>query len=405
MSLKIGLVTGEFPPMEGGVGAFTSELAKALASLGHEIHIITSRKARSSEARRKFWEPHEPIDIGYAQLHPRVNRWHWSAVSAIASVALLHELEVINVQYQAAAYDMKLPGINFLPWRLREVTSTVVTFHDLRVPYLFPKAGGLRPWIVHQLARSAEGVIVTNATDYQELQRLGLDPRGIRQIPIGSNIKASAPSSSRVKALREQLGLGPSDLLLGYFGFLNASKGADILLRTLKQLADNVHLVFIGGQTGSSDPENQAYLTEVEKLVDGLQLQTRVHWSGFLADAALSTYFNAADIMVMPYRDGVSLRRGTLMAILAHGRPLITTKPSTPLEQLVHGENVWLTRVDDPNALRDAIQQLAIDDDLRVRLGSGAKQLSRLFTWDKIALETATFFTEIRTREGSAGQN
>ncbi|MCA9946339.1 MAG: glycosyltransferase, partial [Anaerolineales bacterium] len=69
MGLKIGLVTGEFPPMEGGVGAFTAELAKALHQLGHTVHIITSREARPPDAPRTFTSAIEPIDLGFAQLH------------------------------------------------------------------------------------------------------------------------------------------------------------------------------------------------------------------------------------------------------------------------------------------------------------------------------------------------
>ena len=59
MSLKIGLVTGEFPPMVGGVGAFTDELAGALFELGHEVHVITDRAARPAGAERDIWNPRE----------------------------------------------------------------------------------------------------------------------------------------------------------------------------------------------------------------------------------------------------------------------------------------------------------------------------------------------------------
>jgi len=40
--MRIGLITGEYPPMQGGVGDFTHELGKALAALGHEVHVLTS---------------------------------------------------------------------------------------------------------------------------------------------------------------------------------------------------------------------------------------------------------------------------------------------------------------------------------------------------------------------------
>ena len=39
--MKIGLITGEFPPMPGGVGDFTRSLAEALRKRGHEIHILS----------------------------------------------------------------------------------------------------------------------------------------------------------------------------------------------------------------------------------------------------------------------------------------------------------------------------------------------------------------------------
>lgn len=399
MRLKIGLVTGEYPPMEGGVGAFTSELAKALKLLGHEVHVITSREARPEQANRSLWEPHEPMDIGYAQLHPRVNRWRWSAVNAIVDITIRYDLNVVNLQYQAAAFDMNIPAINLLPWRMREISHTVVTFHDLRVPYLFPKAGRLRPWVVEKLARSAEAVIVTNPEDLVLLKEKGIDRRRLRLIPIGSNVRAIQPPVTRVRALRKELGLGEEDLLIGYFGFLNASKGADVLIQVFQQLDPNVHLAFIGAKTGSSDPENVAFLDRIESEIKRLNLNSRVHWSGYLPDAELSTYFAAVDIMVMPYRDGVSLRRGTLMAILSNGRPLITTEPAIPVPELIHGENVWLTPIDDTAALKEAIEQLADDPDLRIRLGKGAAELSKAFSWDRIAQQTSAFFKEITNLE------
>ena len=142
--MRIGFVTGEFPPMEGGVGAFTQELAKALASAGHEIHIITDRQARPATDQRRVRDLLGPVSLDFAQLHPIIRSWGWSSMATIVDIVLRYELDVVNIQYQAAAYNMRSPAINLLPWRLKGVAKTVVTFHDLRVPYLFPKACRLR---------------------------------------------------------------------------------------------------------------------------------------------------------------------------------------------------------------------------------------------------------------------
>lgn len=398
---KIGLVTGEYPPMEGGVGAFTQELAKAMNGLGHEVHVVTSILSRPEQTKRNFWQPHEPIQLGFAQIHPRVNRWRWSAVNHIKDVVLESELEVLNVQYQAAAFDMNVPAINLLPWRLRGLVTTIVTFHDLRVPYLFPKAGGLRTHAVHRLAKSADGVIVTNQEDMKELLAAGVDNRRIEQIPIGSNVKAFQVSKESVIQIRQDLTLDDSDYLLGYFGFVNTSKGPDLLLESLCQLSDDYHVVFLGATTGSSDPENNtSFLKTIRAQVAESGLEDRVHWTGYLSDRDLSTYFQACDMMVMPYRDGVSLRRGTLMAILANGRPLITTVPREPIPELSHGRNVWLTPVDDVDTLRQAIQKLSTDETQRIVLANGAQKLAKQFTWDEIARRTSGFIKRVVEQQG-----
>jgi glycosyltransferase involved in cell wall biosynthesis len=312
-------------------------------------------------------------------------------LTAITYIVLRHLLQIVNIQYQAAAYHMRHPAINFLPWRLKGVTKTAVTFHDLRTPYLFPKAGRLRDTAVQFMARQAHGVIVTNPEDFQALST-NRHP-SMCQIPIGSNITTYLPSPLEIAKIRDRFGLIPSDHLLGYFGFLHESKGADTLVAALSQLDARTHLVFIGGQQGSSDSmNNQAFLAKLNNQIHELGLSARVHWTGFVSDQEVSTYLHAADLMVMPYRDGVSLRRGTLMAILAHGRPLITTAPTVPTPELKHGEQAWFVPPDDSAALAEAIRQVRADKSLLKKLGDKAAQTGELFTWSKIASQTIKFF-------------
>jgi polysaccharide biosynthesis protein PslF len=387
--VKIGLVTGEFPPMEGGVGAFTAELAQALAAIGYDIHIITSREARPEPTERRLAALQEPVTLPYGQLHPFVKKWNWSSLAQVTDVVLRERLDVVNIQYQAAAFHMRSPAANILPWRLAGLVKTAVTFHDLRVPYLLPKAGWLRRFAVNFMAQQAHGVIATNPEDYAILQQLN---DRVRQIPIGSNIDAYQPHRIEIEEARHLLGLNDTVHLLGYFGFLNETKGADTLLHALAQLDESYHLVFIGGQTGSSDSDsNQQFLEQLYALIEELELTERVHWTGFVAEKRVSTFLYAADLMVMPYQDGVSLRRGTLMAVLAHGRPLLTTSPTVPTPELAHGKNAWFVPPDDPDLLAKAIRRLMTDEELRKKLGDTAVHVAARFTWDKIAAETAEF--------------
>ncbi|MCO5192082.1 MAG: glycosyltransferase family 4 protein [Anaerolineae bacterium] len=397
--LRIALVTGEFPPMQGGVGAFTRELAQELAQLGHEIWIITDGEARPPDVTlRRARSLQDPLPLDdYAQWLPFGKKWNWKDVAWIADCTDRYHFDLINIQYQAAAYNMNSAAINFAPWRLRHLTKTVVTFHDLRTPYLFPKAGGLREWVVRRMATSADGIIATNRQDYDQLR--SVTSKSLARIPIGSNITVHNVSTADRQRTREQLGVNSFDFLLGYFGFLNESKGADTLLEALAQLDERVHLVFIGGRTGDSDPDNNsAFLQQLDAHIERLGLVDRVHWTGFVADEQVSQWMAAADLMVMPYRDGVSLRRGTLMAVLAHGRPLLTTEPQVATPELVHGENVWLVSAENTPELQGAVVQLRDHPELRTKIGAGAAALSEQFQWSKIAVQTATFYESIASR-------
>ncbi len=384
--------------MEGGVGAFTQELARALHGAGHEVHVITSRDARPEESGRSLSGTKEADDLGFAQLHARIGRWRWPSLAVVADITLRQELDVVNLQYQSAAFNMNSGAINFLPWRLKHVTTTVVTFHDLRVPFLFPKAGPLRSRAVLSLARQAHGVIATNSVDFTRLE--DMTSRPVTKIAIGSNVQARYPNQIEIAEVRSQLGLEEGDVLLGYFGFLNESKGADTLLKALALLGGNYHLVFIGGQTGASDATNEAFLALVRNLSKSLGLENRVHWTGFLSDERVGAHLVTATAVVLPYKDGVSLRRGTLMAALAYGCPVITTTPQCQEPELQAGEGIWVTPPDDPEQLAAAIRAVCSDMVLRENLSSGARRLAALFSWEKIAEQTLHFYRQL-SKDGS----
>ncbi|HMR66966.1 MAG TPA: glycosyltransferase family 1 protein, partial [Anaerolineae bacterium] len=94
--------------------------------------------------------------------------------------------------------------------------------------------------------------------------------------------------------------------------------------------------------------------------------------------------------VVMPYRDGVSFRRTTLIAALRHGCAIVTTTPADPRlsPEIKPGENMLLVPPRQAPALAQAITALAENPALRQQIAQGARQLSELFNWDQIAGQT-----------------
>lgn len=389
--------------MQGGVGDFTREVGLALNRLGAGVSVISSvraaeagRRAASSEVQSATIER----DGLCLTLYPVVRHWGIASWSRICRVLKVVKPDLLNIQYQTAAYQMR-PAVNFLPWRLRlwgERLKVVTTFHDLKLPYLFPKAGPVRRWVTRALIRGSEATIVTNVEDRAQAQAYGA--RDLYLFPIGSNIKPQAPLGYNRQRWRQRLGVGSEETLLCYFGFLNESKGGEVLFRALAELlnsGDKVKLLMIGGRVGSSDRTNVAYLHRMERLIEELELTDYVFWTGYVDQQEVSASFWASDICVLPYRDGVSFRRGTLMAALAHGLPIVSTYPRVEVAEVTEDENMALVPADDVQALAGKVRQVAASPSLRRRLARGSAELAQLFSWEGIAEKTMALYEAVLT--------
>lgn len=390
--MKIGLITGEYPPQQGGVGDFTRELARALNAAGHEARVITSVMSKQLLVNNPRWE-----DDGIVQ--GVVHSWGLRCWGEIANVVREKQLDVLNIQYEPAAYAMRV-GVNFLPgaWVRRNIQLPIVTtFHDLLVPYLFPKAGPLRWKVVEYLARRSDAIIVTNEEDQTRLSHLQRLTPTLYTVPIGSNIDPGTVGDFDRLEERARWGVRPDEQALGYFGFLNLSKGGSDLMQALKVLSDRglpVKLILIGGRTGSSDPTNAEYAAQVEQLIESLGVKERVLATGYLEPPAVSRALRSCDVVVLPYVDGASLRRGSLLAAIAHGQAIVTTEPRYPLDGLMHAESIFYVPPRDPQALADAIQRVLQDDDLRTRLQTKVRQAAQLYTWERIATQTVGVYEQ-----------
>jgi glycosyltransferase involved in cell wall biosynthesis len=389
--MRIGIITGEYPPMEGGVGDFTQQLGQTLATQGHEVYVLTGQDETSPISTEKK-----------LTIHRQVRDWGWASHSQIMRWIKQIQPDVIDIQYQAAAYQLR-GGICLFPrWQRRNLTIPVVTtFHDLRPPYLFPKAGEMREWAICQMAQYSGGIITTNDDDYTSLTTTLLDKEPkpqIRLIPIGSNIAPAPPGGYDRSNWRARHGFGEEELLLGFFGFLNRSKGVETLVKaTAKLLKEGipVRLIFIGGRTGSSDLTNVDYANEIDELIKEVGIADRVLHTGYSMPADVSAALLATDLCVLPYLDGASLRRGTLHACLTHGLAIITTTPKTPAPQLQDGKAMRLVPPENSDALAEVILDLWKHPDACAALRKNAAALAHEFSWDRIAAHTLEFFSSL----------
>ena len=410
--MRILLVSAEYPPDVGGVGDYTRCLAEALAVHGHLVGVATgvqpsSGNARQDAQRLGMEHPalHDVASNGRVGVIALETTWGWEAWRKLAEVVALFRPDVVHIQYQTGAYRQH-PAINLFGWwrkqRSRNMMSArpalVVTAHDLRLPYLFPKADLVRRWLTSRMLRDAAAVITTNAEDAARLT--GGKP-GDREhfagsgfapqvIPIGSNIPVAPPAGYARAAWRAQSGVGDAPLV-GYFGLLNPSKGVRALVETLPLLPD-ARLLLIGG--AATNAQEIAYAAVVEQTAEALGVAGRILRTGAVDTAVVSAHLLACDVVALPFADGASYRRGSLLAALAHGSAVVTTTPALPLDPPLH-DAVQLVAHDAPALLGPVLAALLSDDLARQRLGAAAQRLAARFAWPAIAAQHEAVYNSV----------
>jgi polysaccharide biosynthesis protein PslF len=402
--MRVLLISAEYPPAPGGIGDYTALLAGHLAGAGADVSVLTSCSGVISRD-------------GDVTIFPVVRRWDWRVARVVRETVARVRPDVLHLQYQTGMYGMH-PAINLLPSRTpfaiggaieRHTPNPqtrprfVTTFHDLRPPYLFPKAGPLRDYVTHRLARASDAVIGTNGAD---AAKIGQWNRQTTVIPIGSNIPA-APCNDAAH-VRARYGIPDGVLLLTTFGLLNHSKGIDTAidaLGVLKRRGTDARLLLIGAGAGANDPANRATEAALHAQCAAAGVVDAVARTGPLPADAIARLLAASDLCLLPYRDGASPRRGSLLAALAQGIPVVTTTPEPHvydgLPEPCDGAVALFVPTDDGQALADAVQRASNDSALAARLRAGAAAYAAQFAWPAIAARTLAFYASLGVRETS----
>lgn len=300
--IRILFVSGEYPPLRGGVADYTALLRGALDERDVESVVLTADGASGEGV----------FTLG---------SWSWPVALHIRELVQMHPVDLVHIQYQAGAFDMH-PAINALPTALGAWLRlpVVTTFHDLRAPYLFPKAGRLRQAVMLRMARASTGVIVTNPGDQQILQDAEIETV---RIPIGSSLSPQqcAPCAPNSQA--------PT---VAFFGFPSREKGIEELIRAIAHFdaSSRPRLLLVGASR--PDTGTHAYLTdqEVDRLAD--ELGVSIERTGYLPPADAARRLTSSTVLALPFQHGASLRSSALVTALAMGRPVVTTGDDLPEE-------------------------------------------------------------------------
>jgi len=205
------------------------------------------------------------------------------------------------------------------------------------------------------------------------LHVLGEDLAGIAaqrgwdgSVPL-TRITPAVDSQRFDSAARPGRALGTADapLRIVSVGRLHPKKGHEFALRAVRALVDEgrvvEHRVVGEGPLGES----------LRALARELELEGIVTWTGALPRSAVVEELGRADVLLH-----ASIEEGFGNAVLeaqACGLPVVCSDATGLGESVAHGETGFVLPRRDPAALADALGQLAMDGELRQRMGAAGR--------------------------------
>jgi glycosyltransferase involved in cell wall biosynthesis len=178
---------------------------------------------------------------------------------------------------------------------------------------------------------------------------------------------------------RKNLGLRPDRKYLLFFGFIRDYKGLDILLKAManKKIAAQDIVLLVAGEFYTDD---KPYFD----LIDKLGIAERIIMSNdFIPDSKVADYFNAADIVVQPYKDAT--QSGVTQIAYHFEKPMITTNVGGLAEIVPNGKVGYVIQPDEKE-LADSIMKF-FREEKEPEFVENIKIEKQKYSWERM-LET-----------------
>lgn len=290
--------------------------------------------------------------------------------------------------------DLLHAPVNVAP--LQSVCPTVVTVHDLSFIY-YPDSFRAfqrlyqRTMTPISIGRAARIIAVSENTRMDLLRLCRADPARVQVVYNGVEGRFRPIDKPEVEEFRRRRGL-PERMIL-FVGTLEPRKNVSTLLKAYALLRKTgrtkVPLVIAGGKGWFYSP--------IFALAEELGLGEHLLFPGYIADAELPLWYNAAEIFVFPsLYEGFGL---TPLEAMACGTPVIVSSASSLPE--VVGDAGLIVEPQDVEGLAEAIAQLLDDPALRKELGAAGRRRAREFTWPKTAQKTASVYRQALGEESN----
>jgi len=349
----------------GGQEIRILEESAGMIEHGHQVAVLCPPEARiHAEASRR----------GIPVIDLPVGRKRLAGVLALRRWLAANPCDILNTHSSTDSW------LAALACRTLRRPPAVVRTRHISAPV--PRNAASR-WLYNGAVRHV--VTTGEALRLQLIEGTRVAADRVTSVPTGIDSRRFAPGDRA--AARSALGLPANALLIGIVATLRSWKGHLYLLDAFAMLAHPTATLLIVGEGPMRDV--------LEARIAELRLAPRVRLVG--QQDKPEEWLRTFDIFCLPSYANEGVPQAILQAMLT-ALPIVTTPVGAITEAVTDGETALVVPPRDAAALAGAIDRLARDTDLAVRLGAAARREAlQQFTRETMIDRMETIFRDVST--------
>jgi glycogen(starch) synthase len=375
--MKLALLSFEYPPDTGfgGIGTYTWYQARALAKLGHEVHVLagatgpTPLQSREEDGVRVHRFRSAGALMHALQPLGTLRLW-WTKNRLENALSMYRGLRALERAHRYDLVEMPECGAEGMLVNHLMRGTTLVRFHSparLIMPYYDVRPADIA-WCgrVEQIGiRGADAFTSCSRFLAEEVtQKLGLR-RPIRIISNGIDLEPF--DAVEQVDFRARFALPRDRPVIFFAGRMEPRKGIELCKEIAASLLQRHAVAFV---LAGQDLFNFVADTLLP-FVKAKPLKGSIHYLGKLDQAAVRSGLRQSDIFLLPSR-WENCPYSCLEAMAA-GRAIVSSDQGGMPELIRDGENGLLARSGDVASYIAALERLIEDRPLRERLGAAAR--------------------------------
>lgn len=392
--MKILIAADLHWPTINGVATFSRNLAKGLASRGHEVVVI----APSQNGRR-----HKEIDENYtiertrALPFPFYQNFRISMMPQAEVRAIIKKFkpDVIHIQMlmgngRAAMIYGKKFGIPIVATN-HAMPENLLDNLKLLAPFAKPIGYMIKEYGARFHSNADYVTLPTQAAIDLFDGNIDDIKVPIKAISNGIDLSKFKPGKAPAELLKKYK--IPSNVpVVTYLGRLDSEKHVGTLVRAFAQVLQktNAHLMIVGS---GNDLEN---LTE---LAEELGVADKVTLTGRIPEEDKPGIHRIGKVFVMP--SPVELQCISMLEAMASGLPVIGVNDGALHELARDGKNGYLVQTDDIDAMAEKIAHLLNDEKLRETMAKESVKIAKTHDIEHTLDEFEAIYREVIAKRSS----